>query len=158
MILIDFATKINGDSVVGDHDKWITVDSIQMGVGRSISSSGGGRDREVSNPSFSEVTCSKSTDISSADLWYQAIQGKSLGNCTIHFVQTGADGSTQIYLTIILHEAIVSSYSASSGGDRPSESFSMNYTKIEYQYDAFDGAVKANGTPKKWDLMANKAF
>ena len=158
MILINFAGQIKGDSKVEGHDAWITCDSLQFGVGRAVSVSGGGQDRDVSNPSFSEFTISKSTDISSADIYYQAIQGKSLGDCEVHFIQTGGTDSSQVYLKINLTEAIISSYSASSGGERPSESFSINFTKIEYQYDAFDGKTKTTGTPKKWDLMANKAF
>lgn len=63
MILLNFETAIKGAATVDKHTDWITVDSIQFGVGRSISSVGGGSDRETSNPSFSEVTCSKNTDI-----------------------------------------------------------------------------------------------
>lgn len=156
MILLKFATPINGDSVVNGHDKWITIASLQMGVGRAISSSGGRGDRETSNPSFSELTLTKSTDIASADLFMQAICGKSLGKAEIHFVQTGgSDKKQQVYLKIELTDAIVSSYSASSGGDRPSESFSLNFTQISYQYDAFSGDKITTGTPKKWDLSKN---
>ncbi|MDA1073591.1 MAG: type VI secretion system tube protein Hcp, partial [Proteobacteria bacterium] len=63
-----------------------------------------------------------------------------------------------VYLTVELTDAIVSSYSASSGGDRPSESFSLNFTKIMYKYDAFTGDTVVTGTEKKWDVMANKQF
>lgn len=156
MILLKFATAINGDSVVAGHEKWITISSLQMGVGRAISVSGGGADRETSNPSFSEVTLTKSTDIASADLFMQAVCGKSLGKAELHFLQTGgADKKQQVYLKIELTDAIVSSYSASSGGDRPSESFSLNFTQISYQYDAFSGDKVTTGTAKIWDLATN---
>lgn len=159
MILLKFATAINGDSVVAGHEKWITCASVQLGVGRAISASGGGADRETSNPSFSELTISKSTDIASADLFMQAVCGKSLGKAEIHFLQTGgADKKQQVYLKIELTDAIVSSYSASSGGDRPSESISINFTQISYQYDAFSGDKITTGTPKKWDLVKNATF
>lgn len=159
MILLKFATAINGDSIVAGHEQWITISSVQLGVGRAISVSGGGKDRETSNPSFSEVTLTKSTDIASADLFMQSVCGKSLGKAEIHFVQTGgADKKQQVYLKIELTDAIVSSYSASSGGDRPSESFSLNFTQISYQYDAFSGDNITTGTAKKWDLMANATF
>lgn len=89
----------------------------------------------------------------------QSICGKSLGKAEIHFVQTGgADKKEQVYLKIELTDAIVSSYSASSGGDRPSESISLNFTQVSYQYDAFSGNDIITGTPKKWDLMANATF
>ncbi len=159
MILLKFATAINGDSIIEGHDKWITISSLQMGVGRAISVSGGGADRETSNPSFSELTMTKSTDIASADLFMQAVCGKSLGKAEIHFVQTGgADKKQQVFLKIELTDAIVSSYSASSGGDRPSESFSLNFTQISYQYDAFSGDKVTTGTAKKWDLAKNATF
>jgi len=159
MILLKFATAINGDSIVDGHEKWITISSLQLGVGRSISTSGGGADRETSNPSFSELTLTKSTDIASADLFMQAVCGKSLGKAEIHFLQTGgADKKQQVYMKIELTDAIVSSYSASSGGDRPSESISLNFTQISYQYDAFSGDKVTTGTAKKWDLTKNATF
>lgn len=159
MILLKFATEIKGDSAVAEHVSWITCSSVQLGVGRSISLSGGGADRETSNPSFSEVTITKSTDIASADLFMQAVCGKSLGKAEIHFIQTGGtDVKGQVYLKYELEESIISSYSQSSGGERPSESFSINFTKISYQYDAFTGGVVKTGTPKKWDLVKNETY
>ena len=159
MILLNFAKQIKGASQVDGHKDWVVVDSLQFGVGRSITSVGGGSDRETSNPSFAEITCTKSTDIASADLYFQAVAGKSLGKCEIHFVQTsGTDSKGQVYLILELDEAIVSSYSVSSGGERPSESFSINFTKISYQYNAYDGDKVTTGTAKKWDVEKNQAY
>lgn len=159
MILLKFATEIKGDSTVAGHENWITLDSAQFGVGRSISVSGGGKSRDTSNPSFSEMTANKSTDMSSSDLFFQAVAGKSLGKAEIHWIQTaGTDSEGQVYLKVELEEAIVSSYSLTSGGERPNESFAINFTKFSYQYDDYTGSTKVTGTPKKWDLMANKSF
>lgn len=157
MILLKFEKEIKGDSVVDGHKDWITIASVQTGVGRAISSSGGGADRDTSNPSFSEVTFTKSTDIASSDLFMQAINGKSLGEATIEFIQTAAD-KLQTYLIIKLGDAIVSSYSMSSGGERPSESFSLNFTKINYKYNQFSGDNVKEGKEKKWNLMENKVY
>jgi type VI secretion system secreted protein Hcp len=159
MILLKFATEIKGDSIVDSHTNWITIDTLQMGVGRAISVSGGGKDRDTSNPSFSELILTKSTDISSADLFMQAVCGKSLGKAEIHFVQTGgSDKKQQVFLKIELEEAIISSYAANSTGDRPGETISINFTKISYQYDAFSGDTVTTGTAKKWDLKANATY
>lgn len=157
MILLKFEKEIKGDSKVDGHADWITLDSCQFGVGRSITSSGGGSDRDTSNPSFSEMTFTKSTDIASGDLFYQAINGKSLGEATVEFIQTSGD-KLQTYLIIKMSDAIVSSYSMSSGGERPSESFALNYTKINYKYNQFSGDKVKEGKEKKWDLMQNKTF
>ena len=159
MILLKFKTEIKGDSTVEKHKDWITIDSMQMGVGRAITSSGGGQDRETSNPSFSEVTFSKSMDKASTELMMQATCGKSLEEATIHFIQTGgADAKGQHFLEYILTDPIVSSYSVSSGGERPSESFSLNFSGFQQQYNVFkDGKTAEKGEKKGWDLEKNEA-
>jgi type VI secretion system secreted protein Hcp len=159
MILLNFATEIKGDSTVEGHKDWITIDTLQMGVGRAISTSGTGKDRDTSNPSFSEVTITKSMDIASTEIWRQAICGKSLGTAKIHFIQTaGSDSKVQVYYEIELGEAIISGYSASSGGDRPTESVSINFNKITTKYSTFgEGTAPVVGELKSWDLKLNAA-
>lgn len=158
MILIKFKTEIKGLSNVDGHADWIKCDSLQFGVGRGISlQSGGGAKREVSSPSVSEVTFSRASDMASPELFYQACGGVSLGQCLVHILQV-IDNKPQVFVTIELEEAMLSSYSVSSGGDIPSESFSVNFTKISFQYDTFDGKKVTTGTPKKWDLAANKTY
>ncbi|WP_347988900.1 type VI secretion system tube protein Hcp [Methylomonas sp. AM2-LC] len=157
MILLSFATEIKGDSTVDAHTDWITVDSLQWGVGRAISASGQGKDRDPSNPSFSEVTLTKSMDVASVDLFSQATCGKSLGTGKIHFIQTGgSDAKSQVYLEIELAECIVSSYSQSSGGDRPQESVSINFNQLVMKYSTFkDGKTVVAGAFKGYDLKTN---
>ena len=160
MIVLNFKTPIKGDSTVAKHEDWITIDSFQFGVGRAISTSGVGKDRDTSNPSFSEVSLHKAMDVASVDLMQQAICGKSLGTATLHFIQTGgADAKGQVYLEIELSEAIVSSYSITSGGDRPSESFSINFNQYKMKYSTFgEGKAAVAGQFKGWNLMKNEAL
>ena len=159
MILLKFGTEIKGESTVAGHEGWINISSFQLGVGRAVTLAGGGGDRDPSNPNFSEATFTKDTDKASAELFMQAICGKSLGKAELHFVQTaGSDAKGQVYLKYEFDEAIVTSYSLSSAGDRPSESFSINFTKISKQYDAFSGGKITKGSPKKWDLLKNQVF
>jgi len=155
MILLKFGTEIKGDSKVEGHDNWITIDTLNFNVHRDITASGKGTDRDLSNPHISEVVLTKSSDMSSSDLFSQACGGKSLGKAEIHFIQTGGDKS-QVFLKYELTDAIVSSYSISSGGERPVETIGLNYTQIKTQYDQFSGDKVATGTMKGWDLMVNK--
>ena len=158
MILVKLGA-INGLSEIAQHEKWVQVDSLQFGVGRAISISSGGADRDTSNPSFSEITVSKSMDISSPDIFAEAIAGKAPDKAEIHFVQTaGTDAKPQVFLKLTLLKPLVSSYSMSSGGERPTESLSINFTKIEYQYDSYSGDKVTTGTPKKWDLVKNEKY
>jgi type VI secretion system secreted protein Hcp len=158
MILVKFATEIKGQSTVDGHAGWLNVDSMQVGVGRSVASqTGGSAKREVSSPSISEVTFSRLSDMASGELLYQACGGVSLGKLEVHFLQV-VENKPQVYMKWEFEDALISSYSVSSGGDKPSESFSVNFTKVSVQYDTFDGKKLTTGTPKKWDLAANKTY
>jgi type VI protein secretion system component Hcp len=48
------------------------------------------------------------------------------------FVRSDGTVTTEI----VLQDAMISSYSQSSGGDQPVESFSLNFTKITYDVAA----------------------
>lgn len=158
MILLKFATEIKGQSNVEGHIGWINVDSVQMGVGRGIHTpSGGSTKREASAPSLSEVVFSRPSDMASPELFFQACGGVSLGTCTINLLQVVAN-KPQIFATILLEEALISSYNVTSTGENPTESFGVNFTKISYQYDTFDGKKVVTGTAKKWDLSKNLTY
>jgi type VI secretion system secreted protein Hcp len=110
-------------------DRCIDLSSVQFGVGRTISTSGGASDRESSLPSISEITVTKQMDISSVPLFQEALTGKNK-NIEI-FITENTDGKIRVYAQYKLDSSLVSSYSMSSGGDRPSESISINFEKIE---------------------------
>jgi len=149
------------DSVVGDataegHEKWIELNSCQWGVGRGISSPvGGSADREASAPSVSEIVVTKPTDVASTKLLAEAYQGEGQ-DCTIDFCKTDK-GKLEVYLTLTLTNTMISGHSHSSGGDRPSESLSLNFTKIAFR-NVNMGADAAAGTPDTttYDLSSAK--
>jgi type VI secretion system secreted protein Hcp len=124
---------IEGDVTAEGHTGWIELKSLQWGVGRGVSSPTGGiADRESSAPSVSECTVTKDNDTSSDGLLTEAFTGDGGGNgatVQIDFTRTQA-GALVVYQTITLTNVIISGYSTSSGGDRPSESLSLNFVKI----------------------------
>jgi type VI secretion system secreted protein Hcp len=141
---------IKGDVTAEGHkgsDGWVEVNSFQFGVGRGISSpTGGSDDREASAPSVSEVVVTKPMDVSSfawleASLWGEGVA------CTIDFCKTDKD-KLEIYAQYVLTNTMVSGYSVSSGGDRPQESLSLNFTKFEFSYFQMGAAGAAGDTPK----------
>lgn len=159
MILIKFGTEIKGQSNVDGHIGWINVDSMSFGVGRGIAlQSGGSAKREVSSPNVSEVSFQRAADMASPELFFQACGGVSLGKCLIHVLQV-VENKPQVNVVVELEEAMISNYSVGVGSDgKPSDAFTVNFTKISYQYDTFDGKKVTTGTPKKWDLSSNKTF
>lgn len=159
MILLKLEPELKGDSIIDKHTDWINLSSFQFGVGRAISVAGAGIDRETSNPSFSEIVVTKSMDVASVFLMMEAACGKSLTKATFHWIQTsGTDQSGQHFLEVILQDPILSGYSISSGGDRPTESISISYNAITVQYNQFEkGGTVKEGESKGYDVTTNKA-
>jgi len=107
----------------------IELSSFQWGVGRGISSpTGGSADREASAPSVSEIVITKDQDKSSVKLVQQALNGDGK-TVKIDFCKTGGDNLPP-YLEFNLQNTLISKYNISSGGDRPTESISLNFVKI----------------------------
>jgi type VI secretion system secreted protein Hcp len=158
VILFKFAKEIKGESTISEHKEWINASSFQFGVGRGVSSpSDGTGKREVSTPSISEVVMTRNSDLASPELFFQGCGGQTLELCTVHFVRI-ENNVPKVQIEILLTAPMVSGYSVSSGGDNPSESVSLNFTKISFQYNSFDGAATISGTPKKWDMASNVSF
>ena len=127
-----------GEVTAEGYTDWIQVDSLQWGVGRGISAGvGGASKRESSAPSVSEITVSKSLDAWSPLALKEALGGKG---CTVKLEVTRTDdsGKHHAFQKYILDNVLISGYSISSGGDRPSESLSLNFTKVDSEYVKID--------------------
>jgi len=140
--------KIEGNVTEKGHEKWMDVHSMQFGIGRAISTpTGSTGNREGSLPSVSEITITRTMDGASAFLM-QAVLGKSKGETAkIDLVETGSTDN-EVYAKYELTNCLVSGYSVSSGGDRPSESISLNFTKVEFNVTPRDADNEA-GQPIK---------
>ena len=147
---------IPGEATQQDHTKWIDVLSLSWGVGRGIATvSGSTNNREASEPSVSEVSIVKMFDSSSPKLFTEACTGNTGKTVKIDLTTTGSPGVT--YCTYTLTNALISSYSVSSGGDRPTESISISFTKLEFKFTPYDDTNTA-GTPVtvSYDMATTK--
>lgn len=120
-----YIDSIKGESTVRGHVGSIEISSWSFGVSNPSSigsqSSGAG----AGKVSFNNFTITKSVDKASPLLMKAKTAKTPIKSVKLSVAL--ADGG---YLTITLQNVIVSSYSTSSGGDRPQESISFNYTKI----------------------------
>jgi type VI secretion system secreted protein Hcp len=121
----------------------IELSSFQWGAGVGVGSPRGGN-RTTSEPSVSEITASKTLDKSSEGLFKALLKGEPVGKGTISFT-AASKGESVAYLTLELDEVIISGFSVSSGGDVPSESLSLNFSKFDWCFT--DRDVKQTGSP-----------
>jgi len=156
MILLNYGDlTIKGDSNLGDHEEWVQFDSVQWGVSRPIASTTGGGDRETSQPMFTDITLSKSMDKASIDLFIESCGGKTPFPAIIRWINTSGDAN-EVYHELELGNTLITSYTSSSGGDRPTDTITLNFTTINVKYTRF----KPDGTqevisPKGWDVAVN---
>ena len=133
-------TAPNGGACSGIH-----LDSFQWGVGRDFTHSATG-DREVSAPSVSEAVVTKQTDSTSPKLLNEALQGEGK-SVHIDFCK-GDKGKLSPYLQFDLANTLISGFKMSSGGDRPTESISLNFVKVTMSMPG--------GDSMSWDLATAK--
>ncbi len=148
---------IEGGVTAQGYAKQFEVQSFQFGVGRGVGSPvGGATNREASTPSVSEVVLSKVLDEASGGLIKEAFSGAGKATAVISFVRTDAGGGVT-YLEITLSDVMLSGWSISSGGDRPAETLSLNFTKIEIKIipQNADGTV-GTAFPVTYDLALQK--
>ena len=135
---------IEGEAI-GKHKGWIELDSCQLGVNRS------------KNSAINEIVISKRNDSSSPHLFKESLVGNER-KVIIDFVNNENEAP---YLSIILENAMITSYSISGNGggsDRPSESLSISATKITYA----STPTSASKDPKQgadnvmWDMAVTQ--
>jgi len=148
--------KVNGQVTTEGYKDWIECSSFQYGVGRGVTSGAGGQKRESSNPSISEITVTKQFDVASSGLYEDSLAGTFNTKVEFKFSST-TKGKVDTFLAYELTDCGVSGYSLSSGGDNPTESISLNFTKIMISPSPLDNA----GTPKSgakvtYDLITMK--
>jgi type VI secretion system secreted protein Hcp len=160
MALFDAFLKldgIKGESADAKHKGEIDIMSFSWGASQTgIQATGGGGG--AGKVHFEDMHFIKKTDASSPLLMLNCANGAHIkeGNFTVRKA-----GGTQLeYLKIKLTDILISSFKehgSSSGGDIPTESVSLNFAKVEYQYQAQGADGKAQGGPilAGWDVKAN---
>ena len=149
---------IDGDVAAVGHEKEIELNSFQFGVSNPVTSSSGGGGG-AGKVSISDIAITKVMDKSSPLLFGKTVTGAHIPQVDIYFVKTSGSGGLQTYAHYILKQVTLSSYSVSSGGDRPSESVSLNFAQIQFEFSSSnpDGTL---GSPitSGWDIALNKAL
>ncbi|HSP42601.1 MAG TPA: type VI secretion system tube protein Hcp [Luteolibacter sp.] len=129
---------IKGEVQEKEHLEWVRLDSIEWNVKREITFIPGGASRESGRPQLSEVTISKQVDKSSPQLFLNAVGGSGeLDTVIIRLVESA---TRSVFYELTLSQVLVSSQKqgGKTDDDRPTESVSFNFLKIEMKYSRID--------------------
>jgi type VI secretion system secreted protein Hcp len=149
---------IQGESQMDGYANQIELLSYSHGVAMQVTSDISNTERTSGKPNHQDFTVSKYLDASSPLLNQYCCEGKTLGQIVITCARNDA-GTVYPLITYTLEDTVVSSVSSSSGGgDKPTETVTLNYTKIKWEYKSQKSDVGQNGTVgTTWDLKTNKS-
>lgn len=175
--------SVNGDCLIPGYENWITLDSVNFGVGRNIEAKGGGLDIQQKAPSDEMQTLSveKTMDSSSIYLMHKSIQDRSPTSGTenaptsamIHFVEnlvesqaanSSSENNAIPFLKIKLGNVLIKSWSISADGSggRPTESIELWFSQVSMAYwgkrpGSQPGRLEVHAYgPKGWDQIAQE--
>jgi len=156
VILLEI-TLIKGNCTLAGHIDQIVVDSFSHSVSLPMSGDMANTERTAGRPQFSEMTFSKMMDKSTPALYAACTAGTKLDKATVHIGRNEA-GVFMSLMKYVMTNPMVSNISTSGGGGIPSDSFSLNYTKItsEFTQQNPDSTKKGVAT-WGWDLTTNVA-
>jgi type VI secretion system secreted protein Hcp len=149
---------IKGESQDDKHKDEIDVMSYSWGVSQAgtLAHGGGGGEGKAQ---FNDFNFTTNVSKASPALFLACASGTHIKEATITVRKAGENKAQGDYLILKMTDVLVSSYNAagSSQGDRPTESISMAYAKVEFTYKPqnADGSLGA-GITTGWDLKANK--
>jgi type VI secretion system secreted protein Hcp len=123
-----------GQVVLGTGREALTFDieGLSLVNGGTFSSGGGGGAGKVK---VHDISITKLVDKASPILFKAVATGVHYATVTIVLRKAGKGGSGgKVYLQLTLENTLVSSYQTSSGGDRPSESITLNFATLKIVY------------------------
>jgi type VI secretion system secreted protein Hcp len=147
-------------SVLGDvqepgHTNWINLKVVTWTMSRPVTNpAGSSAGRVLSAPQVAELNITKDEDVATIPLLQAAFEGSPV-SAQIDFCSTGS-GQLQVYYTISMENALITSLSQSAADGRPVESLTINFTQISFagtQMDA-DGTA-ASPASYGWSLSSN---
>lgn len=134
----------------------IELFSFSFGTARSIRfSDGRSKDRSADQPMVQEITISKAMDAASPKLFTESLKGEGQ-SVDITIAAMIKDQVTEV-AKYSLENTIISSYSVGGGGgDMPSETITLNFTKVSFTFKSYDEKLTPKPETVSYDLSQAK--
>ena len=153
-IILDIK-DMKGNCTVKGFENMIMLNSFSHGVALPLTGDTANTERTAGRPQFSEMNFSKMTDQSTPSMYNACAKGDKLGAATIH-IGRNEGGIFMLLMKYTLTNAMISNINTSGGGGVPSDSFSINFTKIQSEFTQQNADSSKKGTASfGWDLATN---
>jgi type VI secretion system secreted protein Hcp len=157
-IILDMGDGVRGESSLAGYEGKIELLSFSHGVAMQMTGDISNTERTSGRPSHQDFTVTKYLDAASPVLNQACCEGKEFPQA--HVIIGRNDGRSLIELMrYTLRGVLISSISiGGGGGDKPVETLTLNYNKIEWNYTAQRPEQgKERSVEGKWDLAQNAA-
>lgn len=138
---------IKGESQAQGMTENIELDSFSFGA--SNPADVGGKGLSAGKCSLSDFSCVFGVDQASYQILKNLYAGTHIKSCTFQLRESGGAANPYTYLKVIMTNCYITSDSIGGGSSgKPSQSMSIAYEKIEYQYytqDTTNGSVTKAG-------------
>lgn len=144
-------TGITGESLDSNHKGWIEVTSFSHGLSHPSTGTAGGT--KVAHADFA---LGKYLDKASLPLNLKVNQGGPAGSVIVEFQTTG--NTPQVFYRVTMSDAVITSTSnkGAAGENRVTESISIAYKKILWEYWPIDANGRLGPVVRsEWDLSTN---
>ena len=157
VLILDLGSTIVGNCMLTGYAAKIIVLSYSHSASMPLQMDASNTERTSGRPVFSEISFSKMSDLSTTEMYKACTQGTKIGLAKLH-VGRVENGKYMNFFTYEMTNAMISNISTSGGGGIPSDSFSLNFTKIkcDYTQQQADSTAKGTGT-WNWNLETMKA-
>ncbi|WP_347557938.1 type VI secretion system tube protein Hcp [Robbsia sp. KACC 23696] len=149
--------SIAGNATLTGYAGKIIIEQFSLSVSLPMNMDVANTERTMGRPSFSEISVTKMTDISTPPLYAACTAGTKLGNITLT-VMRNEGGVAMEYSKYVMTNAMISNISTSGGSNGSMDSLSINYTKITTEFTQQSTDSTKKGTAQfGWDLTTNVA-
>lgn len=118
---------IDGESVDENHDKWIDVLSIDWGAHKPTA--GKNTERRRGDVILEDLTMTKEYDASSPKIMLACANGTHFPS--VELEAPSRTGASATYMKYKLKNVMITSYSIDASAERPMETITMTYDKVE---------------------------
>lgn len=151
---------LKGDSVASDHKDEIEIVAFSMGHSRPFVASAGGAGGSAARTDFSDIHLQARMSSVSPKLAELCATGKAIPSAKLSVQTLKASKELADYYQVDLEEVHITSIqtSASDGGSRPAESFTLSFNKITWTYkpSVIDGKPNLPDQKATYNIVENK--
>ena len=150
---------IKGESADSGHVGWIEILSGNFGIHQpksATSSTGGGHTAERAE--IADFHFHKLADLTSPILLQMCAAGKTYSKAKVEFMRADGGGTPIKYFEITMENVLIGSVTPSfGGGEIMSETVSLKFSKVKWQYTQQKiGGGAGGNTAGGWDLATNR--